>query len=204
MKTGSLYCPGAHWVGVTGSACLCFPDVGIIVVCHHAWLFYVGTREPNSASQAFCQLSSLANLYCSCCCFVFCLFVCFLACSREGIRNFYGLERWHLFFFQYWDIELAVFRSRVWTKSDHTVGIFVFWKTQNLPIDCFGGGGSDCPQIRKHPWVAQYHHPKQTNAPCSVRAVCCCWTPLFKYFIACGLYSGLLVWETEVSKLSCK
>lgn len=40
-------------MGVTVSACLCFPDVGFVVVCYHTWLFYVGTRDPNSASQAF-------------------------------------------------------------------------------------------------------------------------------------------------------
>lgn len=39
MKTGSLHWPGAHCVGLTGFACLCFPNVGIVVVCCHAQLF---------------------------------------------------------------------------------------------------------------------------------------------------------------------
>lgn len=77
-------------MGGTGSTCLCFPDVGFLVVCHHAWLFYVGPRDPNSASQAFLPTefsSQPTNAVAAAVAAAF-----FFACSREGIRNFYGLE----------------------------------------------------------------------------------------------------------------
>lgn len=65
-------------------------------MCYHAQLFKnVGARDPNSAFQAFCQLSSLASLPIVSAAVVAAAFFCFYF-FREGIGNYYGLEQYCL------------------------------------------------------------------------------------------------------------